>query len=252
MESEISVLERPEGLRSAVELMRHQVEGVAWLQHLFRKTASRCRGAVLADDMGLGKTLQLLTLLAWAFERDPNLPSALVVAPVSLLENWAKEAEKFLTPGTLPLLVAYGDELARLRVPRQSVDEQLRKEGLVKFLNPGWRDGAKLVLTTYETLRDLEFAFAAVKWSVMVCDEAQRIKNPNAITTRSAKKMNVLFRVACTGTPVENTLTDLWCLFDYVQPGLLGALNAFGERYRRPIEAETSRREGCASRSFAR
>jgi hypothetical protein len=73
----------------------------------------------------------------------------------------------------------------------------------------------------------------------MVCDEAQRIKNPNAMTTRAAKKMNVRFRVACTGTPVENTLTDLWCLFDYVQPGLLGALNDFGTRYRRPIEGET-------------
>ena len=96
-----------------------------------------------------------------------------------------------------------------------------------------------MVLTTYETLRDLEFSFAAMKWSAMVCDEAQRIKNPNAMTTRAAKKMNVTFRIACTGTPVENTLTDLWCLFDYVQPGLLGALNDFGSRYRRPIEAET-------------
>jgi SNF2 family DNA or RNA helicase len=95
------------------------------------------------------------------------------------------------------------------------------------------------VLTTYETLRDLEFSFAAEKWSIMICDEAQRIKNPNAMVTRAAKKQNVIFRVACTGTPVENTLADLWCLFDYVQPGLLGALNDFGRRYRRPIEAET-------------
>jgi hypothetical protein len=95
------------------------------------------------------------------------------------------------------------------------------------------------VLTTYETLRDLEFSFAAEKWSIMICDEAQRIKNPNAMVTRAAKKQNAIFRVACTGTPVENTLADLWCLFDYVQPGLLGALNDFGRRYRRPIEAET-------------
>lgn len=230
----------PRSLRSTVALMDHQFKGVGWLQQLFLKAPAHCRGAVLADDMGLGKTLQLLTLLAWAFERDLSLAPALVVAPVSLLENWASEADKFLVPATLPILVAYGDELANLRVPRQSVDEQLRQEGLVKFLKHGWRGDAKLVLTTYETLRDLEFSFAAVKWSVMVCDEAQRIKNPNAMTTRAAKKMNVDFRIACTGTPVENTLTDLWCLFDYVQPGLLGALNDFGQRYRRPIEAETS------------
>jgi SNF2 family DNA or RNA helicase len=167
--------------------------------------------------MGLGKTLQLLTLVAWAFERDPSLPPALVVAPVSLLENWEQEAKKFLVDGTLNILIAYGDALAALKVPRENVDEQLRKEGLVKFLRPDWRGSANVVLTTYETLRDLEFSFAAVKWSAMVCDEAQRIKNPNAMTTRAAKKMNVTFRIACTGTPVENTLTDLWCLFDYVR-----------------------------------
>jgi hypothetical protein len=73
----------------------------------------------------------------------------------------------------------------------------------------------------------------------MVCDEAQKIKNPNALVSRAAKKQNVRFKVVCTGTPVENTLTDLWCLFDFIQPGLLGALNEFGSRYRKPIEAET-------------
>jgi len=95
------------------------------------------------------------------------------------------------------------------------------------------------VLTTYETLRDLEFSFATQRWSIMVCDEAQKIKNPAAMVTRAAKKQNVAFKIACTGTPVENTLADLWCLFDYVQPGLLGALNDFGRRYRKPIEAKT-------------
>ena len=219
--------------------MEHQVEGVCWLQHMLRNAPNHCRGVVLADDMGLGKTLQLLTMIAAAIRRDPSVKPALIVGPVSLLENWDLEAKKFLVDGNLKLLVAYGDALAGLRVARENVDEQLRKEGLVRFLKPNWRGDANVVLTTYETLRDLEFTFAAEKWSMMVCDEAQRIKNPNAMTTRAAKKMNVTFRVACTGTPVENTLTDLWCLFDYVQPGLLGALNDFGTRYRRPIEAET-------------
>ncbi len=226
-------------LKPGVALKEHQVEGVGWLQHMFRHAPDHCRGVVLADDMGLGKTLQLLTLIATAFRSDPSLKPALVVAPVSLLENWEQEAKKFLVDGNLKLLIAYGDALASLRVAREHVDEQLRKEGIVRFLKPNWRNGANVVLTTYETLRDLEFTFAAEKWSMMVCDEAQRIKNPNAMTTRAAKKMNVAFRVACTGTPVENTLTDLWCLFDYVQPGLLGALNDFCTKYRRPIEAET-------------
>jgi hypothetical protein len=229
----------PSGLKPDVELKDHQVFGLGWMQHLFSKAPAHCRGAVLADDMGLGKTLQILALLAWIFERDPSLPPALIVAPVSLLENWEEEAKKFLNAGALNLLTAYGDALVSLRVPRELVDQQLRAEGLVRFLKPNWRGKANVVLTTYETLRDLEFSFGAEKWSVMVCDEAQRIKNPNAMVTRAAKKQNVVFKIACTGTPVENTLTDLWCLFDYVQPGLLGALNDFGQRYRRPIEAET-------------
>jgi Holliday junction resolvase len=232
--------EYPGALRAEVRLLDHQCDGVARLQHLFRKSREHhCRGVILADDMGLGKTLQLLALIAWAFERQPNLDPALVVAPVSLLENWEEETRKFFRPDSLPLLTLYGDSVKALRVPRASIDAQLAQEGLVKFLRPGWRQGARLVLTTYETLRDFEFSFAEERWSIMVCDEAQKIKNPNAMVTRSAKKQNVRFKIACTGTPVENTLADLWCLFDFIQPGLLGALNDFGRRYRRPIEART-------------
>lgn len=228
----------PSGLRTGVALKQHQLEGLAWMQHLLALAPLKCRGALLADDMGLGKTLQILSLIAQARETDPNTPPALVVAPLSLLENWKEEAEKFLEPGTLKILTAYGEGLAGLRVDRSSVDEQLRREGLVRFLRPDWRGDADLVLTTYETLRDLEFSFAREKWSVMVCDEAQKIKNPNAAMTRAAKKQQARFRIACTGTPVENSLVDLWCLFDFVQPGLLGALNEFGATYRRPIEAK--------------
>lgn len=229
----------PNRLRPECSLLPHQAEGLAWMQHLYKLQAEhQVRGAVLADDMGLGKTFQLLSLMAWLVEHDPEIAPMLVVAPVSLLENWKEEAEKFLLPGTLPILTAYGDALAPLRVPRDAVDARLRTEdGLVRFLRPKWVGSAKVVLTTYETLRDLEFSFAAEHWSLMVCDEAQRIKNPAAMVTRAAKKQNVGFKIACTGTPVENTLADLWCLFDFVQPGLLGALNDFAQRYRKPIEA---------------
>ncbi len=229
----------PASLREDSRLKDHQSQGVARLQHLFKHSPEHCRGVLLADDMGLGKTLQLLTLIAWAFEQYPKLEPALVVAPVSLLENWDEEAKKFFKPGALPILTVYGDSLKAMRVSPANIEEQLKSDGLVKFLKPGWRGDAHLVLTTYETLRDLEFSFAAECWSIMVCDEAQKIKNPNAMVTRSAKKQNVRFKVACTGTPVENTLADLWSLFDFVQPGLLGALNEFGKRYRMPIEAKT-------------
>jgi SNF2 family DNA or RNA helicase len=231
----------PEAIRPNFSLLPHQKDGLAWMQHLYSLQAEyQVRGAVLADDMGLGKTFQLLALMAYLIERDPDIEPMLVVAPVSLLENWAEEADKFFESGTFSVLMAYGDSLTQLRVPRAQVDQRLQSEdGLVKFLMPNWIGRAKIVLTTYETLRDLEFSFASQKWSLMVCDEAQRIKNPAAMVTRAAKKQQVGFKIACTGTPVENTLADIWCLFDYVQPGLLGALNDFGQRYRKPIEAKT-------------
>jgi hypothetical protein len=231
----------PKSIRPAFSLKPHQRAGLAWMQHLYSLQADyQVRGAVLGDDMGLGKTFQLLALMAELIERDPNIEPMLVVAPVSLLENWEEEANKFFHDGTFVLLTAYGRKLSTLRVPRAQIDQRLQTDdGLVKFLHPNWIGKAKVVLTTYETLRDLEFSFAAQKWSLMVCDEAQRIKNPAAMVTRAAKKQNVAFKIACTGTPVENTLADMWCLFDYVQPGLLGALNDFGQRYRKPIEAKT-------------
>ena len=234
----------PRTLKHTVKLMPHQKEGVAWLQHLFKHSPTDCRGCVLADDMGLGKTLQLLTLLAWAFEQDRSLSPALIVAPVSLLENWQEEINNFFAKDSLAVAIVYGEYLRALRLPRASIDSQLIEKGLVKFLKPGWIGSAKIVLTTYETLRDLEFSFAAETWSVMICDEAQKIKNPNALVTTAAKKQNVQFKIACTGTPVENSLTDLWCLFDFVQPGYLGGLNEFGRTYRKPIEAKTDEEKG--------
>jgi hypothetical protein len=229
----------PSALRPGVSLKAHQLRGLLWLQHLFTQAPAKCRGALLADDMGLGKTLQGLSLIARAREDDPDLDPALVVAPVTLLENWAQEVERFFGPGKLPVLTLYGSELQSFRVPGAEIDERLRRDGLKRFLRPGWSEGRALVLTTYETLRDYEFSFADVRWSIVICDEAQRIKNPNALVSRAAKKLKARFCVAATGTPVENNLTDLWSLFDFIQPGLLDPLNVFNRKYRRPIEART-------------
>jgi phage host-nuclease inhibitor protein Gam len=229
----------PASLKPTIALYEHQLSGVAWLQNLFNKAPDQCRGAVLADDMGLGKTIQLLALICRAIEESPTLDPVLIVAPVSLLENWKEEVETFFGSQRPRILTLYGSALDGLRAPRHAIEQELIDQGIARFLMPGWRGNAQLVLTTYETLRDLEFSLAAVRWSLMVCDEAQKIKNPAAMVTRAAKKQNVRFRIACTGTPVENSLADLWCLFDFVQPGLLGSLNEFGATYRRPIECET-------------
>lgn len=231
--------ELPSSLRSGVELKDHQRDGLAWLQKMWRHSPSACRGALLADDMGLGKTIQLLAFMASLIEVEPRIDPFLVIAPVSLLDNWKAEIEKFFVAGTMDVLTLYGSNLAAKRAPKSALDEGLIESGSPKLLAPGWLGSAKVVLTTYETLRDLEFSLAVQKWSVMVCDEAQKIKNPNAMVTRAAKKQNARLKIACTGTPVENTLADLWCLFDFVQPGLLGSLKDFGGKYRRPIEAET-------------
>jgi SNF2 family DNA or RNA helicase len=233
----------PTTLKRDITLLEHQLTGIAWLQHLWRRSPGACRGALLADDMGLGKTLQLLTLIAWCLEQDASIDPFLIVAPVALLENWKQEMDKFFVSGAFSVLTLYGPALREKRLAPTAIRQELLHAGVARLLVRDWLGSAKVVLTTYETLRDLEFSLARQKWSVMVCDEAQKIKTPGAMMSRAAKKQNARFKIACTGTPVENTLTDLWCLFDFIQPGMLGSLREFGERYRRPIEVETEEEE---------
>ena len=218
-----------------VELKEHQSIGVAWLQHLWRNSPEFYSGCVMADDMGLGKTLQLLAFIVWYLEQPNPLP-VLIVAPVSLLENWQNEIKKFFTSDCAHVLTLYGKTLTAKKVTQSLIDQRLLDNGLTKFLIDGWIGDANLVLTTYETMRDLSISLGQQTWSIMVCDEAQKIKTPGTLVTDAAKAQKALFKIACTGTPVENSLTDLWCLFDFVQPGLLGPLNRFGLSYRRPIE----------------
>ncbi|MBF5006179.1 SNF2-related protein [Diaphorobacter caeni] len=226
-------------LRAGIKLKAHQLHGVAWFQNLVSKGPSACRGALLGDDMGLGKTLQLLSLLAWYYEHNPNAAPSIIFAPKSLLENWANEVKKFFTPSFPDVLVLYGEELKALKQPAGLIDEQVRANGIIELLKPKWVGSSKLVITTYETLTSYEFSLARQPFSFVICDEAQRIKTPGTLVTLAAKKLKADFRIACTGTPVENSLADLWCLFDFVQPGLLGALEEFGKTYRRPIECDT-------------
>jgi non-specific serine/threonine protein kinase len=187
-------------------LRPYQQVGVRWLLLVVRLGL----GACLADDMGLGKTIQVLALLS-VLKRQPDArprPS-LLVAPASLLANWAAEAERFAP--VLKLLIAHPSVLSTADLQK---------------LGPERLRDTDLVLTSYGSLLRLPW-LAEVSWHLLVLDEAQAIKNADAKQTRAAKVLQAAARVALTGTPIENRLGDLWSLFDFLNPGLLGSAKAF-------------------------
>ena len=228
----------PSSFRSQeFSLKKHQEYGISWLQNLYQYAPIQVSGCLLADDMGLGKTLQLLCFIGEYLETAESKKPALVVAPVSLLENWESEINRFFSAKFGKVLSLYGDNLKQRKIPKHLISSQLRNDyGITNLLEEDWLDGADIVLTTYETMRDLEFSLGRIDWSVMICDEAQKIKVPTAMVTKAAKAQKADFKIACTGTPVENSLVDLWCLFDFIQENLLGSLSEFNKEYRRPIE----------------
>ena len=202
----------------------HQLTGFRWLVDAWR---SGRPGVLLADDMGLGKTLQALALLCWLRDSGKVRSPTLIVAPTGLLANWRAEIARHLKPGVLgSVVLAYGDGLQAMRTG-PGTDIAKGAAGL----NTGRLSRAGLVLTTYETLRDYHISMASVGFAVIVFDEAQRVKNPSAQVTRSAKTLRARFTLAVTGTPVENRLQDLWSICDTVHPGLLGASKSFEVQY---------------------
>ncbi|MBB6055359.1 type I Zorya anti-phage system protein ZorD [Tolumonas osonensis] len=237
VDTSLYTAEIPELLRPEWELLEHQVAGVSWLQSLFNLSPKHISGCLLADDMGLGKTIQILSFIVWIIERNKSKNPSLIIAPVSLLDNWERELHKFFYADTIPVLKLYGDRLKELKFTKKEIPFGLQQKGIKNLLRPGWVNDSKIVLTTYETMRDQEFSLARQEWSVVICDEAQKIKNPAALVTQAANAIPSRFKIACTGTPVENTLTDLWALFDFIQPGYLVPLNQFGKEYQRPIES---------------
>ena len=187
-------------------LRPYQQVGVRWLFLVVRLGL----GACLADDMGLGKTIQVLALMSvLKREADARPRPSLLVAPASLLANWAAEAERF-TPG-LKLLIAHPSALSAADL------QKLRPERL---------QDTDMVLTSYGYLLRLPW-LAEASWHLLVLDEAQAIKNADAKQTRATKALRAAARVALTGTPIENRLGDLWSLFDFLNPGLLGSAKAF-------------------------
>ncbi|WP_407666953.1 DEAD/DEAH box helicase [Myxococcus guangdongensis] len=196
----------PDGLHAT--LRHYQEAGLSWLWFLRRHGLS----GILADDMGLGKTVQSLSLLQKMANEEGRKPS-LVVAPTSVLANWEREAERF-TPG-LKAMVWHGQ------------DRKERAEDL---------KGMDLVLTSYALVRrDLD-QLSQVGFRFVILDEAQNIKNADSATAQACKSLPSDTRLALTGTPLENRLSELWSIFDFLMPGFLGSADSFGDRYEQPIQ----------------
>lgn len=204
-------------LKNGINLLQHQKEGVQWLLNCY----ANYKGALLADDMGLGKTLQTLAFAAITKKYLPEAfaKSILIVAPVSLLMNWKEEYEKFVAPGLFKEVVVIGSNNVNYFHRNGTFDFSAVSED-------------RIVLTSYETLRTYQFSLGKIDWSLMVLDEAQRIKNPTALITLAIKAMKYDFGLCLTGTPIENTWIDLWSIMDFAAPGYnLGSLSEFKKNY---------------------
>ena len=219
----LQALRQPEGLAQVAPgaelkatLRPYQQAGVHWLYLLTRLGL----GACLADDMGLGKTIQVLSLLLILKREQKEHRPSLLVAPASLLTNWTAEAERF-TPG-LRLLIAHPSSMSMVEL--RALDAARLRE-------------VDLVVTSYGSLMRLP-ALTEIHWRLAVLDEAQAIKNPGAKQTGQVKKLKADARIALTGTPVENRLSDLWSIFDYTHPGLLGTGKVFSDFAKRLAKAE--------------
>ena len=192
------------------ELRTYQLDGYRWLCRL----AELGLGACLADDMGLGKTVQILALL---LQRRASGP-ALVVAPTSVCSNWAREAGRFAP--ALKVLEYTGDRRGELL-------EELRQGG-----------EGKLLVCSYALLQQDQAKLTELSWGTAVLDEAQFIKNAQSLRAQAAFRIDAKQRIAATGTPVENHAADLWSIFHFINPGLLGDFTDFNRRFVKPIERE--------------
>ena len=217
----------PEGMRAT--LRPYQLEGYRWLDFLRQAGL----GGVLADDMGLGKTVQVLAAVQRLIEQreetqgseptgsgDPGEPEGtgpvLVIAPTSVVGSWVEQAERFC-PGL------------RVRAVRRTAAK--REETLAQIV-----EGCDVVVTSYTIARLCEEEFIAQDWAWVVCDEAQFVKNHTSATYKAVRRLRSPSTIAITGTPLENSLMDLWALMSIAAPGLLPDPERFGQVYRKPID----------------
>ncbi len=200
-------------------LRPYQIAGVSWLELLYKLKLGGC----LADDMGLGKTIQVLALLLLIkYQNITEKKIHLLVVPASLLGNWLAEANKF-TP-SLKIVIAHSS-VTNLEELEQNKETQLKE--------------ADLVITTYANVYRMDW-LKEMDWDLLILDEAQLIKNPGAKQTIAVKKLKSQIRFTLTGTPIENKLGDLWSLFDFTSPGLLGSSKSFSTYSKKAGKDSTS------------
>jgi superfamily II DNA or RNA helicase len=216
---QVAQLEAPEPVAPpaglAATLRPYQQEGLDWLAFLHRNEL----GGILADDMGLGKTIQTLALCLHVHDRQPDA-RFLVVAPTSVVENWAREAARFAPDLTV-----------------RTVHETQSRRGTTLAEEIA---GASLVVTSYALFR-LEFdQYQSQRWEILLVDEAQFVKNHQGKTYQCVRRLDATTKVAITGTPLENSLMDLWSLLSIAAPGLYPDPKRFSETYRKPIENGTA------------
>ena len=197
------------------ELRPYQERGYAWLRFLRRWGL----GACLADDMGLGKTVQTLALILYDREKPEDRAPVLLVCPTSVIGNWQREAARF-TPD-LAVMVHHGGARGRGKALRKTAFKH------------------DVVITSYALLQRDATALDAVPWKGVVLDEAQNIKNPETKQARAARALTAGYRIALTGTPVENNVGDLWSVMEFLNPGLLGTQADFKRRFFVPIQANS-------------
>ncbi|MDP2950431.1 MAG: DEAD/DEAH box helicase [Chloroflexota bacterium] len=200
----------PEGFQGA--LRPYQVKGLSWLAFLDRFGL----GACLADDMGLGKTIQLIALLLHERANGNKPGPTLLIAPMSVVGNWRREVERFAP--SLKVMVHHGGE----RLAGAAFARQAKRHDLV--------------ISTYALAQRDQEQFAAVPWRRIALDEAQNIKNPSAKQTQAIRSLRAGRRVALTGTPVENRLSELWSIMEFLNPGYLGSGEEFRRSFAVPIE----------------
>ena len=197
------------------QLRGYQIDGYAWMVRL----AAAGMGACLADDMGLGKTVQTLGLLLQRAARGP----ALVLAPTSVCSNWVAEAARFAPTLNVAL---YGE-------PRAGEDNEPGRQALLARATAG-----DVIVASYALMQIDDEAFSGPHWATLVLDEAQALKNAATKRAKAVGQLRADFRLALSGTPVENRLADLWSIMNIVNPGLLGSATRFAERFAVPIERE--------------
>jgi SNF2 family DNA or RNA helicase len=205
----------PENLNAT--LFEHQIQGYRWLCHL----EEQGKGGLLADDMGLGKTIQVIAFLLRQQKRNKLKPT-LIVLPIALIENWQEEIRKFAPSLNRSIYVHKGSG-------RYKSAEQISQ--------------FDIILTSYDTLKIDQLILGKIDFQSIICDEAQNVKSHSSQRSRALRAMKYEFRLAMTGTPVENSLEELWSIMDFVQPGRLGSLREFKRKYMETDDYEGLLRE---------